>query len=1023
MKLPRPPLDDRSHAEIVEDAILRISDLSRGRRWTDLSPSDPGRTLLELFAYVTEQLQYRLNRLPERHYVALLELIGVRLLPPVAAMVEVDLRLPDPQPALAETVTLPRGSVVRTDAGQDSIAFTLAQDLDLAAGQREWLGVQAYNATLHALDPASPRVIGRGNGQAGLRIQLPATQVPVVANLRDLASFRLWVEEEPDTEGTLSIGPIPFSVWREVDDFSDTSDADTVYRLDRVAGVVEFAPAVRRLEAMTPARVRLELSEQPATSFALALVDDPIEATRRRTLTLQDPVDGLTFDDACVFDLGSGIQVVQSTPSADGHGVELVVEFDPAVELGWRDVVLSRGDDAWVVKAGLRVLPPLLEARPAPRGKVPGVGKRVVAEWWSGGGERGNIGSHTLTRLEPAGSVTLRLDVSNPRPATGGRGVETVDNALLRGPQELRELRRVVTASDYEALVLRTSGTVARASAGPKRERWAHGESGTVEIALVPAVPDHARGAHGWVKLEALQERTATGVAGGQDLERDRILRALAGRHPVGTVPEVKWCRYKPVRVRAKLQLHPGAVRDRVRTEVLEELHRMVSPLSWPFGRPLLVSDVYETMLRNQGVNYAEQVDLEVDLDMGSVLDLCADHHQPRTYFAAAEGGVYRSLNDGRSWERMHGLPDQVCRHVRTSEGHPGVVVAVFEKAGTQTKSSCVFVSQDCGETWAERQSEEPWSANDALLVDRDGELTLLLATSKGLREVAPLRPGPSYLVSFSIGGQPTGERPISSLAVGGAILSTASPTLFLAVDDTIVEGRDGMSSRVFTSLPVPVANFDIAPLLVEKRPTGPRLWIGFRAQGNRGYGLACGERKDGTFKWTRVDQVKESTGSEQRRPWDEGSVYALHLCGSRLFVATHQGGVGVIDTEDVQAGMRIASPRGGLPVRGNDDRLFSAINCLAALARVRDPDPSVEALRSAGVGVGLGATEASDLLAGSKVGLYSSPDGWMDWAHRSSRSVDAVFMPPGYLPVSGLAESDHEIVFTDAAGKAGGGT
>ena len=314
MKLPRPPLDDRSHAEIVEDAILRIADLSRGRGWTDLSPSDPGRTLLELFAYVTEQLQFRLNRLPERHYVALLELIGVRLLPPVAAMVEVYLRLPDAHtPPLGEALTLPRGSVVRTDAGEDSIAFTLAQDLEMSAGEREWAGVQAYNATLYALDPTAARVIGKGNGQAGLRVQLPGTQIPVVANLRDLPSFRLWVEEEPDTEGTLSIGPAPFSAWREVDDFSDTAAEDTVYRLDRVAGVVEFAPAVRRLEAMTPARVRLELSEQPGAPFSMAPGDDD-EGGQRRRLGLSALADGLTFDTDCIFDLGAASRWSRRTP-------------------------------------------------------------------------------------------------------------------------------------------------------------------------------------------------------------------------------------------------------------------------------------------------------------------------------------------------------------------------------------------------------------------------------------------------------------------------------------------------------------------------------------------------------------------------------------------------------------------------------------------------------------------------------------------------------------------------------------
>ena len=39
-------------------------------------------TLIETFAYMTDQLLYRLNRVPDRLYVKFLELIGIRLFPP-----------------------------------------------------------------------------------------------------------------------------------------------------------------------------------------------------------------------------------------------------------------------------------------------------------------------------------------------------------------------------------------------------------------------------------------------------------------------------------------------------------------------------------------------------------------------------------------------------------------------------------------------------------------------------------------------------------------------------------------------------------------------------------------------------------------------------------------------------------------------------------------------------------------------------------------------------------------------------
>ena len=63
MPLSAPNLDDRTFSQLMEEARLQIQRSSPA--WTDLSPGDPGIVLLELFAFLTENLLYRLNRLPE----------------------------------------------------------------------------------------------------------------------------------------------------------------------------------------------------------------------------------------------------------------------------------------------------------------------------------------------------------------------------------------------------------------------------------------------------------------------------------------------------------------------------------------------------------------------------------------------------------------------------------------------------------------------------------------------------------------------------------------------------------------------------------------------------------------------------------------------------------------------------------------------------------------------------------------------------------------------------------------------
>src|SRR5690242_20820606 len=81
--IPPPKLDDRNFHDIVEEAISMIPRYCP--EWTNHNPSDPGITLIELTAWMTELILYRLNRVPEKNYLAFLDLIGVRLRSPQPA--------------------------------------------------------------------------------------------------------------------------------------------------------------------------------------------------------------------------------------------------------------------------------------------------------------------------------------------------------------------------------------------------------------------------------------------------------------------------------------------------------------------------------------------------------------------------------------------------------------------------------------------------------------------------------------------------------------------------------------------------------------------------------------------------------------------------------------------------------------------------------------------------------------------------------------------------------------------------
>src|ERR1700736_108417 len=113
MPLPVPNLDDRRFQQLVDDAKRLVQ--QRCPEWTDHNVHDPGVTLIETFAFMVDQLIYRVNRVPDKLYLKFLELLGVRLFPPTAARAGVTFWLSAPRDDVllvptATEVNTPRGS-------------------------------------------------------------------------------------------------------------------------------------------------------------------------------------------------------------------------------------------------------------------------------------------------------------------------------------------------------------------------------------------------------------------------------------------------------------------------------------------------------------------------------------------------------------------------------------------------------------------------------------------------------------------------------------------------------------------------------------------------------------------------------------------------------------------------------------------------------------------------------------------------------------------------------------------------
>ena len=123
--IPAPKLDDRTYADIVAEAMRLIPRYCP--EWTNHNPSDPGITILELTAWMTELILYRLNRVPEKNYLAFLNMIGIRLRSPQPARALITFELVEG----AEKQVIKEGTQIATAqaADEDTIIFETQSEL------------------------------------------------------------------------------------------------------------------------------------------------------------------------------------------------------------------------------------------------------------------------------------------------------------------------------------------------------------------------------------------------------------------------------------------------------------------------------------------------------------------------------------------------------------------------------------------------------------------------------------------------------------------------------------------------------------------------------------------------------------------------------------------------------------------------------------------------------------------------------------------------------------------------------
>lgn len=590
-------------------------------------------------------------------------------------------------------------------------------------------------------------------------------------------------------------------------------------------------------------------------------------------------------------------------------------------------------------------------------GAIPPAGREVRAWYRRGGGRTGNVAPMTLTAIKDG---PLGLIVGNRDRAVGGADAETVEQAMRRAPDELGGSRCAVTARDYERLALQDSG-IGRARAYAQAQVWSHAEPGVVEVQLVPAIatPEHAR-------IDA-----ALVAAHQTPMLRERVHQLLEAHRPLGVRTAVNWAHMREVSVAVRVVAGREENAEDLKRRLTRHLDALLSPLSGrAFGRVIRSSDVYEAMLSEPGTRYVDQVRFRIDDAPGDVAMLVRDPHQPRTWFAAATEGLYRSMDDGDSWARVHGAEDEVplfcCRHPDRAG-----LIALGARRGDLF---AVHVSRDCGRTWETNAAIFNFQAHAGAWITRAGAPVLLVAADGGLFEMTTGR-GPARVEVVPAEADKGYYAVIAHTAASGVV------SVAVAARDNggvYLSAAGGVSG---TYRLAGLDKKDIRALALHTHNARTHLWAAAAADA-----MQPGE---GAF---RMELMAGGGGSEEgfaafTNGWQGGTCEALSFAGARVFAGSNRAGLLSLDTSTATPKWVACALDCGLPVR-DKERLHETVAAVASATR-EEAFPLV-------------------LAAGPK-GVFRSPDGQI-FSPASLRDFsDRVPLPPHWLYCSG----EHAVTVT----------
>lgn len=634
MSLPAPILDDRHFQDIVDEAKKRIPHYCQ--EWTDHNVSDPGVTFIELFAWMTDMLLYRLNQVPERHYIKFMEMMGISLKGPASAKMPVTFWLSAPQ---SQVTTIPSGTEVASTQTETEtpIVFTTDEPFHIhpPALSAIWSEVATDRVGVKRFAEHNQRLLEKGATSVEVFSHVPQVDDALYLGFpTDLSDHVLSVAVGCETAGGAGVVPtLPPYVWEVSSGKQDAPwelcdvEVDTSLGLN-VSGRIELhLPKMSRLRIEGENLYWLRLRVRPIGASERAMGMLPYEVSPRVRSIAVAAVGGRTT--ATHAQIISHEQVgrsnsepgqrffLQRTPILErAHDEHIIVET-PEGRQQWVEVSdfadSAENDRHYTIDSlsgEVRFGPAIRERDGHIRlyGAIPPRNATLImSRYRTGGGLDGNVEAGVINTLKTGIPYIDR--VTNRQPALGGLDAEQLAAAKMRVPQLLRSRERAVTADDFEFLARQAlPETISRVRCLQPRPSDANASvlPGQVYVLVMPRVPF----AKGYLSPDALSMPQS-------DIQK--VIDYLDERRLLTTRLHVRVPAYRWVSVRVQIGATPGVNESVVSTQVMEQLYQFLNPLAggangdgWEFGRDLFVADVYQALKGMQNIMFIRSVELYV---------------------------------------------------------------------------------------------------------------------------------------------------------------------------------------------------------------------------------------------------------------------------------------------------------------------------------------------------------------------------------------------------------------------------